>query len=174
MSRRCEMPWCAAHQAVLVRMAADRKSAREIGNELGRSRMSVIGRANRTGVHLQIGTKDGADAFRRWQRENRGPFKPKAPKRPPKKPTLREVVKMAAPPPNTGGMLFLSTGSPELTRECRWIDGDPLAQAIGELRCCGEPTHPGQSYCAWHTAKSLGEGTASERAATRLPVARAA
>lgn len=172
---RGDRPWCAEHQATLVRMAADCKSAREIGNELGRSRMSIIGRARRTGVDLQLGTKDGANAFRKWLRKAQGPFKPKAPRnRPPKKPTIRAVVKMAEPPKNTGGVLFLSTGSPELARQCRWIDGDPLAQAIGELRCCGEPTHPGQSYCAWHTAKSLGEGTSSERAAARLPLARAA
>lgn len=51
-------------------------------------------------------------------------------------------------------------------RTCKWPVNDPPRGVNGHL-FCGHKTTPGKSWCAYHCERAFGDGTRSERSASR-------
>lgn len=179
-----QSPWTREHELRLEELVLQGYSASQIAWDLkgGFTRNAVVGKASRMGLRLgggKGGYGSGKVAAPRAPRPDRGSS---APKRPRVKPhivhnaPLAEVVRPVAaqPLPVTVAPLH-GAGVPFLDRDrsqCAW----PLWEDGREpdKRCCGQPVAGESSYCSAHQQVSVGQGTASERAALRLPLKRAA
>lgn len=83
-------------------------------------------------------------------------------RRPPRLPSLAIERELEMPKPVPRRLTLMQLGP----RSCRWCVNDPEPGAAGHL-FCGETTDIGKSYCGYHAALSVGEGTRSEQDADR-------
>lgn len=127
------------------------------------SRSAVCGKLSRLGLFREgapprdriVRTAAASDGSRRYEKRKPRASTPPAP--------------IEEPPP-----VLLETGEPMtlLTapkNACRWMPGMPHE---GDFRICGHAQVFESSYCNFHRARSIGQGTASERAADKAPKAR--
>lgn len=147
-----------------------RLSASQIASLMGGglTRNAVIGKVHRLGLQPRIMYRNPFG-----NRKKRKDAKPKTPK--PKRP--RMILYSKAPTPEPEPVAFsaevwepLPGTTPISLLElsdavCRWeVGGTHQSPGTG---FCGCPVAHGRSYCTEHYARSVGKGTASERAAVR-------
>lgn len=112
--------------------------ARRIGNLMGCSKNTIIGKARRLGLP---------------RRESPIKRKPGAPLPKPKrraKPLLKVVATRRVPPPR----------EPQFFTSCQWIDGKPTPDDSCK---CGAPVLIGAPYCAAHWTKAWRPMTKEEK-----------
>lgn len=159
--------WTDEKVEALKRLHAEGWSATSIGVEMNFTRGAVIGKLHRLGlsdVDRPPKLRNGNAAKRQVRARLGLPAKrqPSAPRTitVPKHPNgfkrssekVSRKPKPEAPPivPLLGPVRFVDR--PERER-CVWIDGDPKAQPIAELLCCGEAVKPGTNWCPHHHAR---------------------
>jgi GcrA cell cycle regulator len=144
--------WTEAEDATLKQMYEQEYSCSQIAGRLsGKTRNAVIGRVHRLGLPRR--GAGIAPARARKERRERSP--------------RRRRVAMAAPPPQEIKLRCAAIEPRHATIEgglsgCRWPYGD------GPFTFCDHPKTEGSSYCADHFFLSIGAGTPSENAATRI------
>ena len=116
--------WTPQNVQKLKKMLAKGMSARQIAEDFGVTRNSVIGKANRLGLSVQAEKKTKTTT----------PAKADKPKKAPAK-VKREVIHIAQPT------------SPTSESACQWPIGDP---GTPEFRFCYEPAKAGRPYCSEH------------------------
>lgn len=158
--------WTDEKVETLKRFHAEGWSATSIGVEMNFTRSAVIGKLNRLGLtdadrppQLRNG-----NAAKRQVRARLGlptRRKPSAPrtiavpkhpsgfKRSSEKVSRKPKPELPAVVPVLGPVAFVTRPF----NRCVWIDGDPKAQPIAELLCCGEAVKPGTNYCPHHHAR---------------------
>lgn len=142
--------WTLWEIATLKKMAADKHSARQIGLAVGKSRNSIIGKANRLGVKLRNPN------FQNWNRDRKFII-PKRPAEdiPSAKPATAPPRRFVMVPPTqqptspeTAPMIAPTNPTTLLERS-----GDQCPYIIGEITCnsvvCGQPVTRGV-YCERH------------------------
>ena len=143
---RIVVPWSGNADATLRRMAAEGAWACEIGEALGRSKNSVIGRSHRLGVQLfggNSGPKPQQAAKPRAPRPVKPPVQPPA--------VTPDLIPPIAPlPAETFPQMISLVQLRE--RTCRWPYGDPKQDSF---RFCGNETDGIGPYCAEHHAMSI-------------------
>jgi GcrA cell cycle regulator len=151
--------WTEELKSDLVKLYEDGLSSSQIAAALrcDVTRNAVIGKINRMGLTRSTGY------------ENKAPYKrpPRAYKPRPKPVKLFTVRNIFNP--EEAAMLRcveiipLHKSLADLAlNDCRWPYGD------GPFTHCGHPQHEGSSYCGSHFYLSIGPGTASEKAATKI------
>lgn len=173
-------------RAVLVRMLREGYSASQIGEHFQVSRNAVIGVVHRDKEFAAIGFaaspgKRPLDYQPKRRRKKSALPKPPRPKQPKtslgerrvrggavsplafKKPkhVYRPSQHLDAPPPLNIALMDLET------KHCRWPVNDPPPHTDGH-RFCGHAKFGLTSYCEYHAAKAVGQGTESERSAQRV------
>lgn len=133
--------WSEDEDATLRRMAADRRSSRQIAAVVKRSRNSVISRAHRLGVALEGGP--GGAPRSAWPRRSRREVAAARARDPgPPLPATRSVAparKWVGEPPETRDVPLLEVTD----RACRWPTDSGLA--------CGRSVDgTGSRYCDYH------------------------
>ena len=116
--------WTPQNVQKLTKMLAKGMSARQIAEDFGVTRNSVIGKANRLGLSVQAEKKAKASS----------PAKAEKPKKAPAK-VKREIIHIAQPT------------SPTSESACQWPIGDP---GTPEFKFCYEPAKAGRPYCEEH------------------------
>lgn len=133
-----EEKWTMAQKEQLSFLWAEGLSITKIGLELGLSRNSVVGKANRMGL------------------PRRGSPIKQAPKG---QPVSVDIRRLPLPPtPSVRATAYHGPGMPlaerKMSGECGWIIGEPA-----EFRCCGAPTWQGSSWCEFHFHKVFRQPT---------------
>ncbi len=144
--------WSVEHVEILRQLWLEGHSARVIGDRLGRTRNSVIGRVHRLGLPTRLGGKACARQKPKPRAYNPSAFR-KSRARPPElrvtrvKPAsasakrwLREV------PPPEARMVSLMELQPG---DCKWPIGDPAQPGFG---FCGAKRFASFCYCQHHVA----------------------
>lgn len=153
------------------------ETSRAIAKALGTTRNAVIGKVGRDATLREIGflLRRGDNGIRRDPREKPAARMPvKARRYVPALKLVPEPVSAPAPvtPPvdapgydDTGLLLTTLTIN---NHTCKW----PVGAVTGEHQAyCGQRPEIGSSYCAHHKERSLGRGTAAERAAGKMVTA---
>lgn len=162
------MSWTKDRTALLEKMWTEGKSAAEIAKELGGvTRNAVIGKAHRMGlsgrpspIKKGTATKKAAAPKKKAAAKSTAPvIKPKTKKSsPPKRenatPLPKSIKPIPAGPkkvkkeiPSGKGLGIL-----DLTDKiCKWPIGDPQE---ADFHFCGEPIHPGRTYCMPHCTEA--------------------
>ena len=142
--------WTDEAVAILRRLAAERQSATEIGEVLGVSRSTVLGKAHRLKISLTGGrngftTSDGRPKSRVHRaRPDRVIVAKQRPKLPPK---------LLPPRPDYAIKPSLNLTIMELdSRSCRWIEGDRPYRYCGHTNDGNGPYCPGHSKLAYNRA----------------------
>ena len=141
------VPWSENDDATLRRMAAEGAWACEIGEALGRSKNSVIGRSHRLGVQL-LGGKSGPKP--QQAAKPRAPCPVKSPVLPVERAVTLVIPPIAPLPAETFPQMIRLVQLRE--RTCRWPYGDPKQDSF---RFCGKETDGTGPYCAEHHAMSI-------------------
>lgn len=150
--------WPAKDVAKLENLVKQHLTAREIGNIMGRTRNSIIGKLRRLGLHLALAWTDPLRPRARIVRE-RG--KPTTPQRPPQSPPeARRAPSKLRPsrwdhptdakivPVNNGrGITLLKLNM----SQCHTVIGSTRPKK-GLARYCGQPAWNGTTYCEDHFA----------------------
>ncbi len=137
------MEWSERDMSHLVKRWEEGATSREIGHELGRSRNSILGAANRIGLskHVLVSRK----ALRETPRK---PFRPPSPPR-----VIMPRSKTPKPPRDVEQITYTSSGIPflEVTNsQCRAVMGRD-SDGFKLVRFCGAPVKTdGASYCDHH------------------------
>jgi hypothetical protein len=139
------MTWTAETNAQLVELwNVQGLTASQIALALGKTRNSVIGRANRAGLSRR---KDGSHGtghkqkLSRGSRETAGRFEFSAPKMP-----KLPVHPLPAPVNETPTVSLIDRKA----SQCAWICSEG---AFDELTVCGSPVHV-HSFCAGHAGRA--------------------
>jgi hypothetical protein len=156
------MKWTPEQDNRIAELLRAKKTASEIGAELGRSRNAIIGRVTRCAMLREIGfarapgdttgiryKKSIAASSGDRRKAMRGGVISKNRLKPLPKPVLIA--------PQTAGVSLMDLGH----RQCRFCINEPEQGANAHL-FCGEVTEPGKSWCAWHETIVWGRGTAGE------------
>ena len=151
------MKWAPEQDNRIAELLRAKKTAKEIGAEMGVTRNAIIGRVTRCKMLKAIGFARGSGekttdhprksiAASTGNRRktvrgglvslNRLKYAPASPKPAPK---------MVLAQPQTVGVPLLDLGS----RQCKFCINDPAERTDGHL-FCGETTEVGKSWCAWH------------------------
>ena len=151
--------WTDGEVAIARRLAAEGLSARQIGDELGRTKNSVIGLCGRKGITLQrklggprkrVPTKGSTSAPKEppmHVRQCQGGNMPQRPEDRPIPPKMQPVQPEVSKARGVDATVAVGP------RECRWPFGDPRTP---EYRVCGQLTaEAGLSYCPEHEAKKV-------------------
>jgi hypothetical protein len=131
-------------------------SGKQIGEQIGKSRSSVLGMVWRRN-HRR--TDAVAKSARRYPRA-----RPKSPPKPPK-PKLTVMRKPDTPAKPVGSPLtpVSEHGNPTKrfcdlgAHECSWGLDDPGPGNMDRMRVCAGPTEPGQSFCGFHRRLMVGK-----------------
>ncbi len=136
--------WSAEHVDTLRQLWLEGHSARVIGDRLGRTRNSVIGRVHRLRLAKRISTI--GERKKPGPKKNPGAFR----KSRAKPPELRVVrIKLPRPqevPPPEARMVSLMELKP---LDCKWPIGDPALPGFG---FCGARAFASFPYCQHHVA----------------------
>lgn len=159
-----KLPWTKEEDERLTKLWNENKlSTAEIGNELGRRRNGVIGRAHRLGLDLKAsgGSRPGRDrkAVPKTPKAPKPPAPPKSPKRPGKPFVFKPSTEVARKPPQHVAPIQKWTGEgvPMLEAtpgQCKAVMGSS-DDARGLAVYCGKPVKEGTtlSFCSDHYAK---------------------
>ncbi len=162
------MSWTKERTSLLEKLWTEGKSAAEIAKELGGvTRNAVIGKAHRMGLSgrpspIKKATKSKASTTtkKKTAAKSTAPtIKPRTkksapPKRENETPLPKSIKPIPAGPkkvkkeiPSGKGLGIL-----DLTdRICKWPHGDPQE---ADFHFCGEPVHPGRTYCMPHCTEA--------------------
>ena len=136
-------------------------SASEIGDELGMSRNSVIGKVHRLGLSARAKTPKGAESSRRRAQNTRPEMR--APRAKVYSPVA--FARRAQPPLTADQKEYvMGKGIPLLDLafdQCHWAINE--RKGFDDHLFCGAKGYP---YCPHHARMSRGSGTPSERRAT--------
>lgn len=150
------MKWTPEQDNHIADLLRAKKTASEIGAELGRSRNAIIGRVTRCAMLKEIGfaRSPGDTTGIRYKKSIAASTgnRRKAVSRP-------VIAKPVLVPPKTDGVPLLECRD----RRCKFAITPHDAPKDAHL-FCGEVTEPGKSWCAWHEQIVWGRGTAGETA----------
>lgn len=185
-----DFAWTDAAVETLKRLRAERKSASQIGVEMGVSRNTIIGKCHRLGLKLEGSPRTFAGAL---AKDSAPPSPPRAeePERKPDTDTAEadadRLARLQARQKAKAEQEAIRQALAERRREfaargpvrfvettqfhCLYIPGQPDG---AETLCCGGLRVPGSSYCETHKALTNGVGTPGERRAVLLPAHHAA
>ncbi len=137
--------WSADHIADLTRLWSEGHSARVIGDKLGRTRNSVIGKVHRLDLATRLSTISARKARPpRGARAYSGAFR-KSRAKPPELRVVRVKPRPQEVPPPEARMIPLM----ELTAlDCKWPIGHPKESGFG---FCGAWRFGNGVYCEHHT-----------------------
>jgi hypothetical protein len=166
------MKWTSEQDNRIAELLRAKKTASEIGAELGRSRNAVIGRVDRCAMLKEIGfarapgdttgiryKKSIAASSGDRRKAMRGGIISKNRLKPLPNPVIAKPVLV---PPQTAGVSLMDLGH----RQCRFCINS-LEKGSNAHLFCGEVTEPGKSWCAWHEQIVWGRGTAGETATVK-------
>lgn len=149
--------WTPENEATLTRLWAEGVSTHDIAEALGEwcNRNKVIGKANRLGLPEHANVRNGSLIARQQRKREK-----RAVQR--RKPKVAPVVALkSATPVPAAPVACVEPEAPAVDHrvtierlrmpisQCRWIDGEPTADAL----YCGAPTGPGISWCKRHNAQ---------------------
>lgn len=167
------MKWTPELDNRIADLLRAKKTAAQIGAEMGVTRNAIIGRVQRCQMLRQIGfaLKKGqndivydksmaASASNRRKTVRGGHISLNRLKSAPASP--KPAPKMVPVQPQTDGVTLLECGD----RRCKFCINDPEQGANAHL-FCGEVTELGKSWCAWHEHIVWGRGTDGETATVK-------
>jgi GcrA cell cycle regulator len=135
--------WTEAEQLRLLELIAEKLSASQIGEKMGKTRNAIIGRCHRTGLRLLSENKIRVrQPYRRYDKQKR----PKRYLVPDCSPIQALFYTEATnlPPDFSEDMVSFQDVQ---EGQCRWPIGDPTSVAF---RFCGSESMAHQSYCPRH------------------------
>lgn len=160
------MIWTPEQDNRIAELLRAKKTASEIGAELGRSRNAIIGRVARCAMLKEIG-------FARAPGDKTGIRYKKPSARKVMDDSKRSKVQVIRPKPVAAKPVSVQppterhhVGRPLgmlLACRCKFAI-TPHDAPKGAHLFCGEVTEPGKSWCAWHEQIVWGRGTAGETA----------